>query len=246
VTVELYKAAATATRDELVAKHAALVRRLASQLLARLPSSVDIDDLIQAGMIGLLDAIGRFEAGHGAQFETFAMQRIRGAMLDELRGNDWVPRSLRKKQREIEAAIRKLESKLHRPPTENEIAQQLEMTLPDYQHSLAESRGAQLIYIDEYDRGDDSGNRFLDQNTEAKPADPLAILREGRFRQNLTESIGALPEREQQVMSMYYEQDMNMCEIGAVLKVTESRVCQLHTQAIARLRVKLANWLGKH
>ena len=244
MTVALYKSVATPARDDLVTQYAPMVRRIASQLAARLPTSVDIDDLIQAGMIGLLDALSRYETGYGAQFETFAMQRVRGAMLDELRGSDWVPRSVRKKQREIEVAIQKLENKLKRPPNESEIAQQLGVPLAEFQQSLAESRSAQLIYFDEYDHGDDNGDRFLDQNAQSAAADPLAILRDGRFRQDLIAHIGTLPEREQQVMSMYYEHDMNLKEIGATLGVTESRICQLHSQAIARLRVKLSSWLS--
>jgi len=218
-------------------QYSSLVRRLAHQMIAKLPANVELDDLIQVGMIGLNDALGRFDANQGVQFETFATQRIRGAMLDELRGGDWMSRGDRRHQRSIEAAVHKLEQKLQRAPSESEIADEMGMLLADYQELLGKVRGTQLFYLE--DLSGDGGDDYLDRHVADEAANPLAMLQDQRMREALVEAIGRLPEREQHVMSMYYEHDMNLKEIAAVLKVTESRVCQLHSQSIARLRVKL-------
>lgn len=237
----MYTARGTLDRSTAVNQYAPLVRRLASQMISRLPSNVDIDDLIQAGMIGLMDALSRFESGHGAQFETFATQRIRGAMIDELRGGDWLPRSVRRNQRTIDAAIHAVEQKLKRSASESEVAAEMGLSLADYQERLGDARGAQLVYLDEL-TGSDSEDNFLDRHAGDENADPERILGSERFRGALIAAIEGLPEREKQIMGMYYEHDMNLKEIGAVLGVTESRVCQLHAQAVSRLRAKLKAW----
>ena len=237
----MYTSHGTLDRDTAVERYRPMVVRVARQLAAKLPANVDSDDLAQAGMIGLLDAMTRYEPGQGAQFETFAMQRVRGAMLDELRGSDWLPRSVRRTQRTIEQAINGAEQRLQRAPSESEIAAELGVPLPGYQRMLAESRGAQLVYLDDF--GDTDGEEgFLDRNVPAKGTDPAEILGDSGFRRALAEAIERLPERERFVMAMYYEQDMNLKEIGAVLGVTESRVSQLHSQAVARLRTQMKVW----
>ncbi|MFC4622248.1 RNA polymerase sigma factor FliA [Comamonas nitrativorans] len=225
--------------DALIRQHAPLVRRIAQHMMAKLPPSVELDDLIQVGMIGLADALSRYEASQGVQFETFASQRIRGAMLDELRGNDWMSRSARKGQKDIEAAIHRLEQILGRPPKESEIAQEMALELAEYQELLGRVRGTQLIYLEDIGQGGDEGESFLDRHVADAEADPFAQLRDHRLRQALVQAIENLPEREKYVMSMYYEHDMNLKEIAAVLDVTESRISQLHSQAIARLRTKM-------
>lgn len=225
--------------DALIRQHAPLVRRIAQHMMAKLPPSVELDDLIQVGMIGLADALSRYEASQGVQFETFASQRIRGAMLDELRGNDWMSRSARKGQKDIEAAIHRLEQILGRPPKEAEIAQEMALELAEYQELLGRVRGTQLIYLEDIGQGGDEGESFLDRHVADAEADPFAQLRDHRLRQALVQAIENLPEREKYVMSMYYEHDMNLKEIAAVLDVTESRISQLHSQAIARLRTKM-------
>lgn len=237
----MYTAKGRLDDDVLLKQYSPLVRRLAHQMIAKLPANVEVDDLIQVGMIGLHDALGRFDAAQGVQFETFATQRIRGAMLDELRGSDWMSRGNRRQQREIEAAVRSLEQTLGRPPQEGEIANQLGVSLSQYQDTLTKVRGTQLIYLEDM-TGDEGGDEFLDRHVANEEANPLAMLQDHRMREALVEAIKHLPEREQYVMSMYYEHDMNLKEIAAVLKVTESRVCQLHSQSIARLRVKLRAW----
>lgn len=218
-----------------------MVRRQASKMIGRLPANVEMDDLIQAGTMGLMDAMQRYEQGHGAEFETFAMLRVRGAMLDELRGADWVPRSVRKSQREIAEAVHKLEQKLRRAPKDTEIAAQLKVSLEDYHEMLTDVRGAQLVYIGDYESEDGEGS-YLDRHMADDKGNPADQLSDHRFRQALVTAITNLPEREQYIMSMYYEHDMNLKEIAAVLGVTESRVCQLHSQAVARLRSRLKEW----
>lgn len=237
----MYTAKGRLDVDSLLKQYSPLVRRLAHQMIAKLPANVEVDDLIQVGMIGLSDALSRFDAGQGVQFETFATQRIRGAMLDELRGADWMSRGTRKQQREIEAAVHRLEQRLGRPPQESEIAKEMGISLSDYQELLGKVRGTQLIYLEDMS-GDDGDSDFLDRHVASEADDPLSLLNDQRMRQALVDAIKLLPEREQYVMSMYYEQDMNLKEIAAVLGVTESRVCQLHSQSIARLRVKLRAW----
>jgi RNA polymerase sigma factor FliA len=233
--------ASAAQINAALKQYTPLVRRLAHQMIAKLPANVQIDDLIQVGMIGLHDAMSRFDAAQGVQFETFATQRIRGAMLDELRSGDWMSRGDRKQQRQIEAAVHKLEQQYGRAPAESEIAKEMGLSLDDYQDVLTKVRGTQLVYLEDM-TGDDGDQDFLDRHVADASSDPLAMLNDQRMREALVEAIKLLPEREQYVMSMYYEHDMNLKEIAAVLKVTESRVCQLHSQSIARLRSKLRAW----
>ncbi|VGO08867.1 RNA polymerase sigma factor for flagellar operon [plant metagenome] len=227
--------------DRLVALHAPMVRRLALQLLARLPASVELDDLIQSGMIGLLDAARRYRALPEAQFETYATARIRGAMLDELRSQDWLPRSVRAKARRIEQAIQKLEQALGRPPLEAEIAQALDLPLPEYRDLLNDAQGMQVVHYEDFGRDSEGDSDWHDRAAPADAeADPLARMLTGDLRNALMAAIDTLPDREKLLLSLYYEQDLNLKEIGAVMGVTEGRVCQLRTQATARIRAKLA------
>ena len=235
----MYTAHGQLDRDALIRQHAPLVRRIAQHMIARLPPNVELDDLIQVGMIGLADALSRYEASQGVQFETFASQRIRGSMLDELRDNDWMSRSSRKGQKDIERAIRQLEQELGRSPKESEIATSMDMALDEYQSMLSKVRGTQLVYLEDISPGDDEGESFLDRFVADADADPFTLLRDERMRSALVTAIENLPEREKYVMGMYYEHEMNLKEIAAVLEVTESRVSQLHSQAVARLRTKM-------
>jgi RNA polymerase sigma factor FliA len=237
----MYTAKGHLDANAMLKQYSPLVRRLAHQMIAKLPANVEVDDLIQVGMMGLSDALTRFDVAQGVQFETFATQRIRGAMLDELRGNDWMSRGDRRHQRTIETAVHKLEQKLGRAPSEGEIASELGMKLTDYQELLGKVRGTQLVYLEDMS-GDEGDEDFLDRHVADAEANPLARLSDRKMREALVGAIENLPEREQYVMSMYYEHDMNLKEIAAVLGVTESRVCQLHSQSIARLRAKLREW----
>lgn len=237
----MYNASGVLDRSQYVNQYAPLVKRMAHHILARLPPSVQLDDLVQAGLIGLMDAVNRYEESQGAQFETYATQRIRGAILDELRANDWLPRGLRKSQRDIESAIHKMEHKLGRAPTESEVAKYMKISLEEYQDLLGEARGYQLVYFDDM-KDRDSDEDYHERHSADSTYEPLEQVKDARFKQALVKAIDDLPEREKQMMGMYYEQDMNFREIAAVLGVTESRVCQIHSQSIARLRSKLKDW----
>jgi RNA polymerase sigma factor for flagellar operon FliA len=225
--------------DILLAEHAGLVKKMAYQLKAKLPASVEVDDLIQAGMIGLLNASNKYEDGYGAKFTTYISQRIRGAMLDELRSADWVPRSVRKSMRDVEAAMKALEHRLGRPPTESEVARKLNLDISAYYELLNDCSGHQLVYYEDFN--EDGGDHFLDRHLMDGDGhdDVMKTLMSSEFRDALIEAIKGLPEREQMLMGLYYEQELNLKEIGAVMDVSESRVCQLHSQAIARLRASL-------
>lgn len=228
------------SQDEQITKYAPLVKRIAYHMMARLPASVEVDDLIQVGLIGLMDAVGRFDGTQGAQFESYATQRIRGAMLDELREADWLPRHVRQKSRQIENAINKLEQRNGRAPTEQEISAELGLPIDQYQSMLGDVKCSQLLYYEDF--SDEDSASFLERYLVDGASDPLAVLEDEGFRDSLVAAIHHLPERERSMMGMYYEQDMNLKEIGAVLGVSESRVCQLHSQAVARLRAQLKIW----
>ena len=234
----MYTAKGQLDLNSTLTQYQSLVGRLADQMIAKLPANVEIDDLINVGMVGLADALSHFDAAHDGGFEIFATKRIRGAMLEELRGSNYLSRGTRKQQRSIESAVHKLEQRLGRAPVESEIAKEMELGLAEYQELLGKVRGTQLVYLEDM-AGADGDNDFLDRHVADEGGNPLAQLQDQRMREALVEAIKVLPEREQYVMSMYYEHDMNLKEIAAVLKVTESRVCQLHSQSIARLRVKL-------
>lgn len=238
----VYNAHGRIEPHHLLRQHLPLVKRLAHQMMAKLPASVEFDDLVQVGMMGLNEAISRYDANAGAQFETFATQRIKGAMLDELRSLDWMSRGDRKIQRDIEAAVHRLEQRLHRAPHESEIAAELQTPLDQYQEMLGRVRGTQIVHLEDMGSNEDGGEDFLERHVADETANPMALLQDHRMRQALVTAIQNLPEREQLVMSLYYEQDMNLKEIALVLGVTESRVCQLHSQSIARLRSKLRAW----
>ncbi len=230
------------TADGLVREYLPLVKRIAYHLMTRLPASVEVDDLIQAGLMGLLDAVERYDDGQGAHFETYATQRIRGAMLDELREADWATRNVRRAARQIEQAIHTLEQRLGRPPTELEIANEMQLDIHAYFDLLNGARGAQLLYYE--DLHEDGGDDFLERFADDVSLGPFDILAGRHFKRALAQAVSLLPDREKQLMGMYYEQEMNFKEIGAVLGVSESRVCQLHSQAISRLRSRLRAWGG--
>lgn len=241
----MYNVQGKSDKNQLLTRHAPMVKKLAHLMKAKLPPSVEVDDLIQAGMIGLLDAVNRYEEIHGAQFETYAMQRIRGSMLDELRSSDWMPRSMRQNMRKIEVAITALQQRLGRPPNESEVAKQLKLSLEAYQDMLANGGGHQLVYYEDF-HDSESSEHFLDRYSTETADDPLQMLMESGFRSAVIDAIEALPEREKILMGLYYEQEMNLKEIGVIMGVSESRVCQLHSQAIARMRATLKEklWTG--
>lgn len=219
----------------LVEQYAPLVKRIAYHLLGRLPSSVQVEDLMQAGMIGLLEASRKFDFGKGASFETYAGIRIRGAMLDEVRKGDWAPRSVHRNTRMVSDAMRAVEARLGRDAKDHEVAAELEMSLEEYYTILSDTAGSKLFSFDDLL---ESGAPADVQGGE----EPASGLQDERFRAALIEAIDTLPERERLLLSLYYDEELNLKEIGAVLGVSESRVSQLHSQCAARLRSKLMSW----
>lgn len=233
-----YRAQQNGDAAAIVARHSELVRRIAHHLAARLPSSVEIDDLIQAGMIGLIEAARNFQSDQGATFETYASIRIRGSMIDAIRAGDWVPRSVHRRYRDVVAITRAIEQREGRAASAQEIAGALSMSVDDYHHVLQDAARGQLLSLDEYVE-DHDGEPNLGQQDNITPA---RRFEQSAFRVALGEAIDNLPEREKMVLSLYYEQEMNLREIGEVLSVSESRVCQIHGQAMLRLRSRLTDW----
>lgn len=230
----MYKASGNTEKERALVQYAPLVKRIAHYLMLKLPPSVQVDDMIQVGMLGLLDAINRYQESGEAQFETYAAMRIRGAMLDELRETDWLPRTQRQNMRRIEAAIRALEQRNGRQPSEQELASELGIPLADYQRMLQELQGCQLVYYEDFD--DEHEEHFIDRHCSQSHPGPLEALEDQGLKAILANAIDGLPPRESLVVNLYYKEELNLREIAEVMGVTESRVCQLHTQAIARLR----------
>jgi RNA polymerase sigma factor for flagellar operon FliA len=223
--------AARKASDELIVRHAELVKRIAYHMAGRLPPSVDVDDLIQAGMVGLMEAATNWSVNRGASFETYAGIRIRGAMIDALRKLDWAPRSVHRQARAVAAAVREIEQRTGREARDAEVAEHMGVTLEQYHQALQDAAICQLASLE-----DKAGEHFADD------ADPFQDAANEEFRSALGSAIGTLPERERLVMSLYYSDGLNLKEIGAVLEVTESRACQLHGQALTRLRARLTDW----
>ena len=228
-----------AEADALVMRHAELVKRIAYHMAGRLPPSVEVSDLIQAGMLGLLEAASNYTADRGASFETYAGIRIRGAMLDALRKLDWAPRSVHRKSRAAAAAVREIEAEFGREARDVEVAERMGVSLDDYHRILQDSASCRLASLDDSGDADDESPIA---RTADDTADPFRDTANEDFRKALAVAIEELPEREKLVMSLYYDDELNLKEIGAVLKVTESRVCQLHGQALVRLKARLASW----
>lgn len=230
-----YATAAGHSPDALVQEYAPLVKRIANHLRGRLPEGVDQDDLIQVGLIALLDAARQYSPTKGASFETYAGIRVRGAMLDEVRNTDWTPRSVYRRQRELTAAIQAVENRTGKPADAREIAAELGVPLEEYFRIVTAAAAHRLFSLDqEGEDGEMPVHQIEDPDTE-----PSAELESDEFRHALAAAIRALPEREALVMSLYYEEELNLKEIGEVLGVTESRVCQIHGQALARVRATM-------
>lgn len=241
MTVQAYKKNVHEKRDQMILEHAALVKYIADRLAMRLPSNVDKDDLIESGIIGLIDAIDKYIPEKGVKFKSYAEIRIRGAMLDYLRALDWMPRSVRDKARCIAKAFKSVEHRLKRNATEEEVARELGVSLKEYHRLLNESKVVSLISIDEVLKNEKGGKQrnFGDVISDISQKSCDEILDNIEIRKVLTNSIIALPEKEKLVISLYYYDELTMKEIGLVLELTESRVSQLHSQAILRLKSKL-------
>ncbi|HHH48350.1 MAG TPA: RNA polymerase sigma factor FliA [Gammaproteobacteria bacterium] len=227
--------------DELVMRYAPLVKRIAYHLKARLPATVLVDDLLQAGMIGLLEAAKKYDANQGASFETYAGIRIRGAMLDELRRNDWAPKSVHRKVRDITAAIREIENREGRDARDEEVVAALGISKQEYFKTLQDISTHRVLSWDEIGVDEDSiGQSIMDTRPGIQDQ-----LEKQHFRERLSEAIATLPEREKMTVALYYESELNLREIGGVLNVSESRVSQLLSQAHIRLRARMKDWIGQ-
>lgn len=239
---EAYGSVSRSTPTDYVSQHHDLVKRTAYHLAARLPASIEVDDLIQAGMIGLIEASQNYDDRHGAgaSFATFATLRIRGAMLDEVRRNGWAPRSVQKHTRELAEATRRLEQRLGRNAEAVEIAEEMGVSIDNYYEMAEQAARSQVLAFDELanDEGEVAGIKAAGDNPEAE-------LVQQDFQDDMANAIDNLPEKEKMVMALYYQEELNLKEIGAVLGVSESRVCQLHGQALTRLRAKLGNWVAE-
>lgn len=231
--------------NELIKEHVSLVKRIAYHLVSRLPPNVQVDDLIQAGMIGLLEASRNYNASQGASFETYAGIRIRGSMLDEIRRSDWTPRSVHRKVRMVAEAVRGIENEKGRDARDHEVAEVLGLGLMEYHKILQDAVGCRVFsYEDPGLLGDTQEEATI--SSQSKQLGPLEVLQNEDFQQSLSVSISGLPERERLVMSLYYDEELNLREIGEVLGVSESRVCQIHGQALIRLRARMTEWFPKN
>ncbi|OAI11705.1 RNA polymerase sigma factor FliA [Methylomonas koyamae] len=236
----MYAAVQAANVDALVVQHTPLVKRIAYHLMGRLPDTVQLDDLIQSGMLGLLEALKHYDAGQGASFETYAGIRIRGAMLDELRRSDWTPRSVHKKARMVADAIREVENRLGRDAKDAEVAKHMGIDLGEYHQILQDAVSCKTFSVEELIQGEDS---IIDDVQGHHQPDELLLQQ--NFHKALANAIAELPERERLVISLYYDEELNLREIGKVLEVSESRVSQICSQAMLRLRARLADWMER-
>ena len=226
--------------DEIdVGAYAPLVKRIAFHLHSRLPPSVQVEDLIQAGMIGLLEAISKFEPTHGASFETYAGIRIRGSMLDEIRIGDWTPRAVRRQNRELVKAIKEVEDSKGGEANDEEVAQYMGLSINEYHKILGEAAGSKIFSLDDERISGDWHNSIA-----SDAQGPQGAFEGGFFRNAIASAIEELPERERLVMALYYEEELTLKEVGAVLDLSESRVCQIHGQALVRLRARLDHWIN--
>jgi RNA polymerase sigma factor for flagellar operon FliA len=236
-----YKTAIDAqTKDEIIVEYAPLIKYIAQKIASRLPANIELDDLISCGVIGLMDAIDKFDPTRDNKFKTYAEFRIRGSILDELRAQDWVPRSVREKAKMIERAYAKLEGELGRPATDEEMCAELDVTQDEFYSLLNKAKSVSLLNIDDsasFNRGDKK--LLMGLLEHRRSSNPFAAVNYKRCQDIIKDGIKSLPEKQRLVLSLYYYEDLNLKEIGQVLDVTESRVSQLHTQAILKLRAKL-------
>lgn len=225
--------------DEMMTQYAPLVKRVAYHMMGRLPSSIHLEDMVQAGMIGLFEVLKGYDMSRGASFETYARIRIQGAMIDEVRRGDWTPRSVYKKSRQLSEAIREVEREKGRDAKDSEIAATLEMDMEEYYSLVQDAAGCQLLSYEDITTGENT----RDEAATGEYHEPYQQLQEDDFKQGLVNKIASLPERERMVMSLYYDEEFNLREIGEILGVTEGRVCQIHSQALLRLKARMADWV---
>ncbi len=225
--------------DVLMTEHAPFVKKIAYHMISRLPANVQLEDMIQAGMIGLFEALKAYDVSKGASFETYARIRIQGAMIDEVRRCDWTPRSVYKKSRQISEAIRVVEREQGRDAKDNEIAAVLELSIDEYYSMVKDAAGCQLLSYEDITLTGSSKDEYKSSDFN----DPYEHIQEENFKSGLVDKISNLPEREKMVVSLYYNEAFNLREIGEILGITEGRVCQIHSQALLRLRARMSDWV---
>jgi len=239
----MYQKNGQLSRNETVKQYLPIVIKIANLMMMRLPSNIHVDDLIQVGNIGLLEAIERYDPVHDVHFESFASQRIKGAMIDYLRSNDWVSRGVRKTQKQIAKSIHKLEHLLGSNPKDSDIANDMGVSMQTYREMLVSIEGTQLFYLEDLqDNGDGENTSLLDTHFSDTKSDPLFVLSDARLKQSLIDAITKLEDKEKYIMKMYYEEDMNLKEIATVMDLTESRISQIHAKIIIKLRSRLHNF----
>jgi RNA polymerase sigma factor for flagellar operon FliA len=229
-------------KEQIVLEHTPLIRYIVNRIAVRLPSHIDLDDLHNTGVIGLMDAIEKYDPDKNCKFKTYAEFRIKGAILDQLRSLDWVPRSVRQKSRRLERAYGEVEQRLGRSASEDEVADSLGLQIDKFHELLNQVRGISLVNLEEIRGNGGDGDRpgtFADVIEDVNSENPFASLKLTETKQVIADTIASLPEKERLVISLYYYEDLNMKEIGNILGITESRVCQIHTKSVLRLRGKL-------
>ena len=235
-------------KEQIILEHTALIRYIVNRIAVRLPSHIDLDDLHNTGVIGLMDAIDKYDPGKNCKFKTYAEFRIKGAILDQLRSLDWVPRSVRQKSRKLERAYGEVEQRLGRSASTDEVADSLGLQIDKFHELLNQVRGISLVNLEEIRGTNADGDRtgtFADIVEDVHSENPFATLKLTETKQVIAQTIATLPEKERLVVSLYYYEDLNMKEIGGILGITESRVCQIHTKAVLRLRSKLKALLDR-
>jgi len=226
-------------RDDLILKYTPLIQYIANRLAIRLPPHIDIHDIINSGVIGLMDAIDKFDESKGVKFNTYAEIRIKGAMLDNLRSLDWVPRSIRKMSTQLENTYAALEKKHNRPATDEEVAEALDMDLEKFYGVLAKASGVSLLSLEMISQYNDSRLKLMDCLPESEECNPFNVFKTTEIKDTVADAIELLPQKEKQVVLLYYYEELTMKEISRAMKLTESRVSQIHTKAVLRLRGKL-------
>ncbi len=227
------------SREQIIKEFAHVIRAIAHRLAFRLPAYLDAEDLISVGVIGLMDAMEKYDPSREAKFKTYAEFRIRGAMLDEIRSMDWIPRSVHERIAQLQRTQTDLMNRLGRPATDEEVAAALKMSVSELDDFLSRSRGAVLISLDDLGIQEPDGNKILKMLADKQHPDPLSMIVNERERESLGKAIQQLPEKERTVLTLYYYEELTMKEIGKILKVTESRVCQIHTKAVMHLKVAM-------
>ena len=231
----------TENREEVIIQYSPMIKYVANRIAMRLPPHIEVDDLISVGVLGLMDAITKYDSSRGAKFKTYAEFRVRGAILDELRSMDWVPRSIRQKASKVDKVVQGLQAKLRRTPEDEEVAKEMGLSLDQFHQTLNETKSIPIFSLEDLGIAKESGDQqsLLDCLAGKADADPQTQVRLVELKEIIAKAIDALPEKERLMVSLYYYEELTMKEIGAVLDITESRVSQIHSKAVYRLRTKL-------